>query len=247
MHINSKILGLLLVSIGFLMSCSKNDIATDNLKNYISTAPSHQKGGVIACAASKPTASEGTFIFFYPPPGASNIQYFESSTAQISKDDFGQYQKVALPQEPVFNGYLKRFVKGSAEDAWCVVTFEVLGVVYSSNPIRLKRQTKPTEWTTSAVIDTSIQGKPKFVWNDGSIKENTIYFQVVSSAQNDLITGTYTKDKWFQYYDTSNVVLNVTRTAPPVPLGSGNYQFTLMGVSEDNWVNLVIQKSFVIN
>ena len=51
----------------------------------------------------------------------------------------------------------------------------------------------------------------------------------------------------FQYYKLDNVVLNVTRETPPALQLGMNYGFTLMGVSEDNWVNLVIEKNFEAN
>jgi len=43
---------------------------------------------------------------------------------------------------------------------------------------------------------------------------------------------------------TDNVVLNITRETPPQLDPEQSYQFTLMGVSEDNWVNLLVQKEF---
>ena len=74
---------------------------------------------------------------------------------------------------------------------------------------------------------------------------NVIYFQVISDANNTLISGTYTIDKWFQYYNLANIVLNITIGTPPNLIPSDEYNFTLMGVSEDNWVNLVVEKSFI--
>lgn len=50
--------------------------------------------------------------------------------------------------------------------------------------------------------------------------------------------------KYISYYNTSNVVLNITTQTPPSLIVGNNYNFTLMDVSEDNWVNLVIQKTF---
>ena len=49
-----------------------------------------------------------------------------------------------------------------------------------------------------------------------------------------------------KYYQLENVVLNVTRETPPPLLSNNSYSFTMMGVSLDNWVNLVIQKDFLI-
>jgi len=62
----------------------------------------------------------------------------------------------------------------------------------------------------------------------------------------NLISGTYTYDRAFTVYDLSNVVLNITDTTfVPTLEPNQNYNFTMMGVSEDNWVNLFIRKTFV--
>jgi hypothetical protein len=61
----------------------------------------------------------------------------------------------------------------------------------------------------------------------------------------DFISGTYTYDNYFEYNITSNVVLNINTIMPENLVLDTTYNFTLMAVSEDNWVNLVIQKSFV--
>jgi len=42
------------------------------------------------------------------------------------------------------------------------------------------------------------------------------------------------------------VVLNVTRETPPDLILDQSYGFTLMGVSDDNWVNTFVQTEFVV-
>ena len=95
-------------------------------------------------------------------------------------------------------------------------------------------------------MDLSDKLKPKFSWDDGRIKENAIYFQVISDDEGNLLSGTYTTDKHFTYQDSSNVVFDINRTWPSDLIAGEDYNFTLMAVSLDNWVNLVIQKSFSI-
>lgn len=149
-----------------------------------------------------------------------------------------------MPKEGVFNGYLERFIRNNTKEVWSIVTYKTNGKIHKSNPIRLKHQSKPTEWSTNVSIDLSQNTSPKFTWNDGVIKENAIYFQVITNANNDLLSGTYTYDKWFQYYNLDNVVLNVTRNTPPEIVSGQEYNFVMMGVSIDNWVNLVILNKF---
>lgn len=85
---------------------------------------------------------------------------------------------------------------------------------------------------------------PLFSWQDGVYTDSVIYFQVVSDVTGDLLSGTYTTAKQFQYYNVDNVVLNITRTTPPILVPDSDYKFTLMAVSEDNWVNLISQLNF---
>ena len=154
------------------------------------------------------------------------------------------YKPIDLEQEDVFNGYLERFIRNNDTENWCVVTYETEGRIHVSNPIRIKNNTKPTEWSESVTIDLENPLMPKFIWKDGITPENAIYFQVISDTNNNFISGTYTFDRLFQFYKLDNVVLNITNQELPVLNSQENYNFTMMGVSEDNWVNLVIQKTF---
>jgi len=73
----------------------------------------------------------------------------------------------------------------------------------------IKNNTKPTEWSESVTIDLEDSLMPKFIWEDGIIPENVIYFEVISNEENDFISGTYTFDTLFQFYKLDNVVLKV--------------------------------------
>ena len=244
---HNKILFIsVLILLTFISSCSSDDFkSTQNLQAYINNNSQLKLDEVIACAASDTDNSDVSYIFYYPVPGATDIQYFETINTAVDKNDYALYKPVVYNKEPVFNGYLERFVRNDNKEVWCIVTYLTEGKLHKSNPIRLKHQTKPTEWVNNVTIDFTTTKMPKFGWSDGSIAENTIYFQVVTNQTNDLLSATYTYEKWFQYYNLNNVVLNVTRNTPPDLTIDNTYNFTLMGVSEDNWVNLVIQKIFV--
>lgn len=232
----------------FSISCTKEKVVLvpQNLQEYININSGLIADEVIACAASDEFDNTISYLFYYPIAGATEIQYFETESTTVNEKDFSFYKRRDLPKEGVFNGYLERYVRKDVNEVWSIVTYKTNGKLHKSNPIRLKHQTKPTEWTHHVAIDFTQNTSPKFSWQDGIYKENAIYFQVISAINNDLLSGTYTYDKWFQYYLLDNVVLNVTTEKPQVLKVGSEYNFTLMGVSLDNWVNLVIVKRFPI-
>ncbi len=199
---------------------------------------------VIACAASNEDPSVVS-VFVYPRDGATNIRYFETEDTATDKNNFSAYSLVEPPVLDVFNGYLLKFEVRPSQEKWVIVSFEEEGKVHLSNPIRLKQQSKPTEYLPQNVmVNTEMVSMPLFNWQDGSFDDTKIYFHVVSDVRNNLLSGTYTFEKQFQYYKLDNVVLNITEEAPPILQEDVAYNFTLLAVSEDNWVNLFSEISF---
>lgn len=199
---------------------------------------------VIACAASNKD-DVLTSIFLYPRIGASDIRYFETQSLEANKNDFSEYKEFDVHPTPIFNGYLLQIQTMVEDGKWVIVSFMENEKIHLCNPIRIKKDSKPTEYLPDNVALTNLDtNMPRFNWSDGVYDDSAIYFQVVSDSKNDLLSGTYTYEKNFRYYDTANVVLNVTRRAPPELDTKEGYKFTLMGVSEDNWVNLFAEVSF---
>lgn len=244
----NKILFIVFFASVLFSSCTKEkaNINPDNLQEYLNLNSGLITDEVIGCAASDEFDASISYIFYYPEVGATEIQYFETENSSVDENDFSNYQRRELPKEGVFNGYLERYVRNDVKEVWSIVTFKTNGKLHKSNPIRLKNQTKPTEWSNQVAIDFTQNTAPKFSWLDGTIKENAIYFQVLTNSNNDLLSGTYTYDRWFQYYVLGNVVLNVTRENPPELEIGNEYNFVMMGVSLDNWVNLVLVNKFTI-
>ena len=171
--------------------------------------------------------------------------YYEADSLNIDENDFTNYKRIVLAETAVFAQKLSRFSQLNSEEFWCVVTYLTHGKMHKSNPIRLKNETKPTNWTNEVTIEYPTTLKPKFTWSDFDITDNEFYFQVISDRDDDSISGTYSYDHFFQYYNTTNIVLNINTATPKDLVVDDTYNFTLMAVSADNWVNLRIQKSFV--
>ncbi|MEX0289279.1 MAG: hypothetical protein AB3N14_09200 [Flavobacteriaceae bacterium] len=193
---------------------------------------------IISCAASNENDNLIS-VFLYPRNNVSNISYFETANAEVDKNDLNNYVEVTAPLLDVFNGYLLKFELEISEEKWVIVSFEEDGKIHLSNPIRLKQISKPTEYLPQNIgIDRTEVAMPVFNWQDGSYDDTKIYFQVVANEENTLLSGTYTFERTFQYYELDNVVLNITEGVPPMLLQDNGYSFSLLGVSEDNWVNM---------
>ena len=201
---------------------------------------------VIACAALNQN-DDNISVFFYPRPGVTNIQYFETQNTDVDKNDFENYSVVIKPLVNVFNGYLRKFEVSAFEEKWAIIAFDENGKTHLSNPIRLKQFAKPTEYLPQNISVIEPTSTPVFTWNDGRYDDTEIYFQVISDVRNNLISGTYTFEKTFQFYNLDNVVLNITKGTPDDLQKGNDYAVTLMAVSEDNWVNMIAVKQFTSN
>lgn len=234
----------IIICFAVLLSCSEdNDDVLQTLEAYTQDRV-FEIGAVIACAASDKNTGD-ILAFYYPKQGASNIRYYETNTTELDENDFSNYTINTPNKEPFFNGYLGKFTQNGSIEKWIIITFELDGEIKISNPIRSKQNSKPTVWNDEVNINQSESGMPNFMWADNPVGDNAIYFQIVSDENNNLLSGTYTYENEFQYYNTSNVVLNVTIETPPDLVLNENYNFTLMDVSLDNWVNWVIEKPFI--
>lgn len=227
----------------FLMSCSNDEPENATLGSYLESREV-VVDNVIACAASN-QADDLVSVFLYPRAGATNISYFEAISDAIDKNDFDGYEPIAAPLSDVFNGFMKKFDVAIAEEKWVIVTFEEDNQIHVSNPIRIKNLTKPTEHSTLNATIEENSSTPLITWEDGLYDDTRIYFQVISDADDHLLSGTYTFDRFFRYYDLDNVVLNITPGMPPALQPNTSYGFTLLAVSEDNWVNLFVTRNFV--
>lgn len=236
-----------------IMGCGSDDEPIDDsLSAYFNDSGLTKVNELIACASGGQSeaftsTTDPIAVFFLPEGNATNFRYFETDNIEADNNDFSAYHEVLLSDVPVFGGFLRYFErKAITTERWSIVTYVDGGNVHYSNPIRLKFPEKPTEFNPSLLtFDQSETLSPRFTWQDGRTAENAIYFHAITNGNGDLLSGTYTTDKTWQFYDLSNVVLNIRDVTPaPVLTPNTNYQYTMLAVSLDNWVNLIIQHSF---
>lgn len=241
----------------FFFSCDDEDLPPtpiDILSDYIEQNSSFPlvRDSLIACAAG---GQEGFMfneerpisIFYYPEGNAAEFLYFETESIDLDPDDLSNYRLRTLPDSPIFNGFLRHFSRQAIDqNIWCRVTFIKDDQLFISNAIRLRYNDSPSEFNPTLLeLNQDDKLSPIFSWEDGLVAENAIYFHVVSDAENNLLSGTYTFEKQFQFYNLENVVLNIRDVTPaPELMPNADYNFLLMGVSRENWVNLIIEESF---
>ena len=238
------LISLLMLSCGVDDDANRNSVignSSENLQTEINRN-NVAYGNVIACSASSTTVANGFEVYFYPRPNSSNNQYWVSESANINPNNFSNYKEKETNTRPLFNGYLQAFLDTSNAEKWVIASFKENDSLHLSNPIRIKHLEQPTLFSDAVDITEDIM--PTFNWDAPTNAETAIYFEVVSNSDNNLLSGTYTFDTNFQYYNLDNVVLNVTRETPPNLIEANDYFFTMMAVSEDNWVNLLLEKSF---
>lgn len=246
-NIKQALIGCLLICVG----CSSDNVTGESLTTINTLADlvavnEIEIDNVIACASGSINENE-VIAYVYPRPGATDLQYFETETVTVDKNNYANYTRVDIQTEDVFNGYLKKFTKQVDVEKWVIISFRENEKIHLSNPIRLKHQSQNTIFGNTISIDQETSGSPIFNWGTETSDDDAIYFQVVSDALNNFISGTYTFEDMFQFYNLDNVVLNITEETPPSILPTGSYHFTLMAVSEDNWVNyLVLETAFSV-
>jgi len=246
---------LFLVSILSLLfaSCKKEKGNVQDftlLSNYLTFNENLQSEELIACAGGNNVSfmNNQEFpigVFFYPINGAYEFRCYETESVNVNPNDFNNYTLQSYFVSDVFGGKLKKFNHpASLNEKWVMVTYKTSGKIHKCNPIRIKASVFPTNDIANLTVVTEDGITPHFDWSADNDTNNVIFFSVVSDAQNDFISGTYTYDKFWTFYDVSNVVLNITDGTPVLQINSP-YHYTMMGVSVDNWIHSIAMKNFV--
>ena len=245
-----SLLTLLWMSVLIFMSgCGEDEMPTSLQELVEDNASSTNE--LVACAAGGQQGflTEDGFpinVFFYPELDAQEFRYFETGSDAVDPEDLSAYVEQDRESLPLFNGFLQRYPLEESADRWARVSFVSDDTLWYSRAILLSLAQNPTEFSPELCeLDDSQTLEPIFTWEDGEDTDNIIYFHVVSAPGGAALSGTYTEEKNFQYYNLDNVVFNVTRPGQAQPLIAGeSYDFTLMGVNPVNWVNVIMAKSF---
>ena len=128
---------IIICTLQFTACSNESDALTySNLQEYLHLNSNLELDEVIACAASDQTNKNITYIFYYPVPNATEIQYFETSSLAVNENNFSEYLQVTYNTEPVFNGYLGQFVRNNNKEVWCMVTYKTNGKLHKCEHCR---------------------------------------------------------------------------------------------------------------
>ncbi len=239
----------IVIVLSIVISCtSDNDITVPrNLEEYLEVNTLNTNTDVIACAGNADENTDLVYIYYFPPKEAEDVRYYEADSLNVDITDLSKFRRRNLSSESVFGGKLKRFSRTGEAESWCLVTYLLNDQLVTSNPIRLKNKTNPTQWTKETAINYKTVTEPNFNWKDLKIDDSVIYFQAFTEIEeNSFISGTYTEETFYQYNDTSNVILDINEGTVPESLEEEKeYLFTMLGVSEDNWINIVDERNFI--
>ena len=217
-----------------------------NLQEYLDVSSTKTIETATAFGASSSGSTNLSYIYYNPLDGASDLRYYETDNLDVDKTDLSNYRRKKITDEAAFGGALRRYSRTGTKESWSIVTFVIGNKLYKSDPIQIKIKNRPTEWVTDITIETSERLMPKFTWLDGKFVENVRYLQVITDNDNKFLSGTFTEEKTFQYYVDANVIDKINLETPADLIFDAEYKITVMGLSADNWVNLVIQKTFTV-
>jgi len=190
-----------------LSACNKDEaLNPDSLEAYLQENSTLEKAFLIACAAGNNSGelspvAQPINVFFLPYSGATDIRYYETDNLVEDENNYQSYTLRELDHTPVFNGKLRKFVLPPGAERWCIVTYKQGNLLRVSDPIRIKINTKPTVNVNSLVNIVPQTTTAEFEWNGLNDPNNIIYFSVVSELNGDIISGVYTLNKFWNFYD----------------------------------------------
>lgn len=206
---------------------------------------------LIACAGGGENSGVGSEefpveVFMYMEENWRNVKIYETQSIDEDPNDLGNFIETDRYFTLILDGFMSKFSLESTAEKWVRVSYEVGDTLWYCKAIRLKYSTNPTKSAANFLsIDDSIETEPLFSWTELANPQNIIYFSLIRDLNNNIQSATYTTEDTFQFYNTENVILNLTPSDASLTLNSGQtYLYFLMGVSQDNWINDFYETSF---
>ncbi|MFT5858931.1 MAG: hypothetical protein ACI865_001027 [Flavobacteriaceae bacterium] len=187
--------------IGMLGSCKKDNSLLfgypESLKSYIEANYASDLDGLIACAGGTNTSFlvdsvNPIAVFLYSAEDAYEFRYYETDSVNLDPNNYRNYSRKNYSLTNLFHGVMKKFDHPPMlKEKSAIVTYKTPGKLHVCTPIRLKAFVSPT-LGISAIMSISPNGtEPTFDWSAEAEPNNVIYFSMVSSLTDTLISGTF--------------------------------------------------------
>lgn len=207
-----------------------------------------QEDSLIACAFSGDygflpnglTDEMRVLAYAYFP----DVEFFYFRAEAGAGTSFTDFRFLPAPEaRTVANGFFE-VLPQPTEGGNFIVAHRRGSRLFVSNVIELKPDQPTADGSGDLAVDLSTPANPVFSWGTDP-GDNVIFFELLTDASGNVVSGTYTTEPSFRYYDLSNVVLNVSPGTPPASLTTSNsYRMTVMGVGSNNWVNFIRDVAF---
>jgi hypothetical protein len=219
-----------------------------SLQEYFDEVSLNETDKITSFAASENGNENLSLIYVYPKTNAFNLRYYETENTSVNQNDFTKYRRKMLEEELVFGLKFRQFSRAEDHESWYIITYQIDDVIYRSDPIQLRNKTQPTVWKGGTDMEVTFPETllPLFTWDDFGITTNDRYFHLVTTASSSFVSGVYTQQNTFKYNDFSNTTSNINTITPPDLIFEDTYRTKVLGISNTNWVNLIIEKSFDI-
>jgi hypothetical protein len=188
-------------------------------------------------------------VFYLPPENSTEYKYFESDKYNINVNDLTTFYEKKLESIAEFSGSFIRFLHPSLDfPRWARISCKKNGQILISNAFMINTMSDSTKYCPGLLaFDFDRPTQPLFSWYNDTIPGTSMYLQLLSGADQEIISGTFTTDHYFQFYDLSNVIRNIHDVTPLPVLTKGQIcTFTLMGLGPDYWVEMMSDTTFMI-
>ena len=205
----------------------------------------YQTDAIHAFAANDQSNDDLTNIYSVVENGATDIKFYESDTPNINPQNFYRYKLMETQPALISDSKIKIFRHGFLRDEWIVMTYLIDDKIKVSSPIRINNFFQPTEYIETIEIDQNESGSASFDWSVQSYDVNAFFVEIMKNNSETVLSLTFTNDSNFQYFNLENVTLNLSETAPPdLELGD-DYEFTVLDIGVDNWINSIYRQPFI--
>ncbi|WP_111682239.1 hypothetical protein [Winogradskyella tangerina] len=217
-----------------------NTFLPEDLENNL-----YQTDAIFTFAGNDLANSDHTNIYAVIEEGASDIKFYETDTPNINEQDLYRYLLMEIQPTLISDAKIKTFRHTFLRDEWIIMTYKIEDKIKLSSPIRINNLFRQTDYIEDIVIDQGMSGSANFEWSVQSAENNAFFFEIMKDQNDAVLSLTFTNDSHFQYFDLTNVTLNLSQNVPPNLVQDENYEFTVLDIGLDNWINTVHSRAFI--